>query len=200
MEKEISSGTMLGIVLIALAVIIALGFTVFSIAKGTANEGVTKVQTQLINVQASEFTDFDQTVITGTQVKSAISNFEGKPVAILIQTAALVNVTGGAGEYDDYLRETDEAEAKEYINYNAILAEGSAPHLIASNGKYLAEEGFEVLANGNIVFFNAIANINKSGMREYVNPGSKFNANLVIDPSGTTIGIVFKQIGSHTDA
>lgn len=197
MEKEISNGTMLGIVLIALAVIIALGFTVFSIAKGTANEGVTKVQTQLINVQASEFTDFDQTVITGTQVKSAISNFEGKPVAILIQTAALVNETGGEGEYDEYLRETDEEEDNEYINYNAILAEGDDADLTASNGKYLAEEGFEVLDNGNIVFFNAIANINKSGMREYVNPGSKFTANLVIDPSGTTIGIVFKQLSSN---
>ena len=197
MEKEISNGTMLGIVLIALAVIIALGFTVFSIAKGTANEGVTKVQTQLINVQASEFTDFDQTVITGTQVKSAISNFEGKPVAILIQTAALVNETGGEGEYDEYLRETDEEEDNEYINYNAILADGGDADLTASNGKYLAEEGFEVLDNGNIVFFNAIANINKSGMREYVNPGSKFTANLVIDPSGTTIGIVFKQLSSN---
>ena len=39
MEKEISSGTMLGIVLIALAAVIGLGFGVFSIAKGVANEG-----------------------------------------------------------------------------------------------------------------------------------------------------------------
>ena len=35
MEKEISSGTNLGIVLIALAAIIALGFGIFAIAKGT---------------------------------------------------------------------------------------------------------------------------------------------------------------------
>ena len=198
MEKEISNGTMLGIVLIALAVIIALGFGIFSIGKGTANEGVNKVQTQLMNVQASEFTDFDQTVITGTQVKSAISNFEGKPVAILIQTAALVNETGGEGEYDEYLRETDEEEDNEYINYNAILAEGDGDaDLTASNGKYLAEEGFKVLDNGNIEFFNAIANINKSGMREYVNPGSKFNANLIEDASGTIVGVVFNQLRSN---
>ena len=47
MEKEISSGAMLGIVLIALAAIIGLGFGVFAIAKGTANEGVTQVQENL---------------------------------------------------------------------------------------------------------------------------------------------------------
>lgn len=200
MEKEISNGTMFGIVLIALAVIIALGFGVFSIAKGTANEGVTKVQTQLTNVQASEFTDYDQTVVTGTQVKSAISNFEGKAVAILIQTAALVNETGGAGNVtDERLIETDEeGDDNIYMNYNALLAVGTDGDLTASNGKYLANEGFDVDAeSGNIKFFNAIANINKSGMQEYVNPGSKFNANLVIDPSGTIIGVVFKQISSN---
>lgn len=36
MEKEISSGTMLGVVLIALAAVIGLGFGVFSIAEGVA--------------------------------------------------------------------------------------------------------------------------------------------------------------------
>ena len=44
MEKEISSGAMLGIVLIALAAIIGIGFGVFAIAKGVANNGVTNVQ------------------------------------------------------------------------------------------------------------------------------------------------------------
>jgi len=204
MEKEISNGTMLGIVLIALAVIIALGFGIFSIAKGTANEGVAKVQTQLTNVQASEFTDYDQTVVTGTQVKSAISNFEGKAVAILVQTAALVNGTGGevaSGATRINIDETGtDTTGKVYINYNAILkGADSDPDLTASNGKYLANNGFSTDGSGNIKFFNSIANINKSGMREYINPGSKFNANLVVDPSGTTIGVVFKQIGSHTD-
>ncbi len=47
MEKEISSGAMLGIVLIALAAVIGLGFGVFAIAKGTANEGTTNMQDTL---------------------------------------------------------------------------------------------------------------------------------------------------------
>lgn len=105
MEKEISSGTMLGIVLIALAVIIGLGFGIFSIAKGTANEGVTKVQTNLANVSSSEFQDYDQTVVTGTQVRSAYQNFEGKNVAVLIATTATIdaknNLADGAGVKDD---------------------------------------------------------------------------------------------------
>ena len=97
MEKEISNGAMLGIVLIALAAIIGLGFGVFSIAKGTANEGVTNVQEGLDSVNASAFTDYDQKVVTGTQVTSCLQNFEGKPYSILIATQAVKDNTGSGG-------------------------------------------------------------------------------------------------------
>ena len=223
MEKEISNGTMLGIVLIALAVIIALGFGIFAIAKGTANEGVTKVQTNLANVQASEFTDYDQTVVTGTQAKSAISNFEGKTVAILIATSDWLKSDGGSkdvgysgasavssglpvvkignmtiqvttGEGKDAKPENKEVDVTA-INYNALLAGANTDdaELGLTNGKYIASEGFEV-DNGAVQFHNNIGDMNKSGMTEYVNPGSKFSANLIQDNSGTTMGIVFVQI------
>ena len=103
MEKEISNGAMLGIVLIALAAIIGLGFGVFAIAKGTANEGVTGVQENLGAVSNSAFTDYDQKIVTGTQVMSAVQNFEGKPVAILISTIATrdAQVAGGSSDMHD---------------------------------------------------------------------------------------------------
>ena len=89
MEKEISSGTMLGIVLIALAAVIGLGFGVFSIAKGVANEGTVNVQDNLATVSSSAFEDYNDKIVTGTMVKSAVQNFSGKSVAILINTTAM---------------------------------------------------------------------------------------------------------------
>lgn len=89
MEKEISSGTMLGIVLIALAAVIGLGFGVFSIAKGVANEGTVGVQDNLGTVSESAFDDYNDKIVTGTMVKSAVKNFNGKSVAILINTTAM---------------------------------------------------------------------------------------------------------------
>lgn len=97
MEKEISSGAMLGIVLIALAAIIGLGFGVFAIAKGTANDGVTQVQENLGAVSQSAYTDYDQKIVTGTQVVSAYQNFEGKNVAVLVMTQATKDKCSGAG-------------------------------------------------------------------------------------------------------
>ena len=203
MEKEISNGTMLGIALIALAVIIALGFGIFSIAKGTANEGVTKVQTQLTNVQASEFTDYDQTVVTGTQVKSALSNFEGKPVAILIATKAWQDLGTGnpVGSVDDAdkLPQVEYDGAKTAINYNALLGgttvSGGKGEVELKDGRYICTNGFSIVG-GAMQFYNIIGDINKSGMTEYINPGTKFTANLIRDESGTNMGILFIQIGS----
>lgn len=89
MEKEISSGTMLGIVLIALAAVIGLGFGVFSIAKGVANEGTVGVQDNLAVVSESSFEDYNDKIVTGTQVKSAITTFTGKSVGILVHNTAM---------------------------------------------------------------------------------------------------------------
>lgn len=50
MEKEISSGTMLGVVIIALAATIGLAFGVFSIAKGVAEEGLSETPTENIEI------------------------------------------------------------------------------------------------------------------------------------------------------
>jgi len=238
MEKEISNGTMLGIVLIALAVIIALGFGIFSIGKGTANEGVNKVQDQLMNVQVSEFTDFDQKIVTGTQVKSALSNFEGKSVAILIGTSALRDAVA-AYDYDGsdiYNGSAGKTLAKlpiirwsgttvgsetndSQVNYNALLkialeedaetveipdgeeevdddADVGVISFNSDSGKYRFTGTFAV-KGGIVQLYTSIGDINKTGMTEYINPGSKFNANLIEDASGTIVGVVFNQLSSN---
>ena len=50
MEQEVSSISKLGIVLISLAVLIALGFGIFQISKSVANQGVGDVQQELDGV------------------------------------------------------------------------------------------------------------------------------------------------------
>lgn len=130
MEKEISSGAMLGIVLIALAAIIGLGFGVFAIAKGTANDGIVQVQDNLGTVSQQQFQDYDQKVIAGTQVTSALKNFEGKAVSILVQTKALADgqSIASAGDHPEapIVNAPYSVGGKSvtggFINYNAIMA------------------------------------------------------------------------------
>lgn len=239
MEKEISSGAMLGIVLIALAAIIGLGFGVFAIAKGTANEGVTGVQDGLQTVGDSAYTDFDQKIVTGTQLMSSYNNFQGKNVAILVATqatkdkAAESKINEGSGVAQAYASVgaktagvkayADNKKAAAYkmeglvsgvktaigtgnaafINYNALIkgtvtADGSTYAdggvIYFDNNCFRTTEGYATSA-GKVEFNNISGNMNKSGMMEYVASGAKFQSYLLKDASGTTMGVVFEQIG-----
>ena len=243
MEKEISSGTMLGIVLIALAAVIGLGFGVFSIAKGVANEGTVGVQDNLAAVSESSFDDYNDKIVTGTMVRSAVTNFSGKSVAILINTTAMdkgviaykehayinaYKLTNGAGKLgsdaaldgcvgQEALAD-DKASTGEhyYINYNALLGDvgpgasttsggttstnnyvewTSAGNIELKDGIFNASEcPFAVDATtGKIAFDYSVGGFSRTGNCEYLNATAKFDANLIKDDVGTTIGIVFTQ-------
>lgn len=256
MEKEISSGAMLGIVLIALAAIIGIGFGVFAIAKGTANTGVTNVQEKLEGVSQSEYTDYDQTIVTGTQVKSAYDNFAGKNVAVLIATQAVKDATQDSGclgetaagidaayksvvtsasstqtanqkvpyvlAYADYT-EIDSKTTKSvyemrnsksvkldkpvFINYNALLASVKDPTKYSADGSdYYPEMYFDTncfravngycTEAGKTQFNYVSGNLAKSGMVEFLPSSARFQAYLIKDASGTTLGVAFDQISS----
>ena len=224
MEREASSISTLGVVLIALGVLIAIGFGVFAIARETANEGVTGVQENLNVVSQSAFTDYDQKVVTGTQVVSAYNNFSGKPYAILIATQAtqkaigetstniLSDLRAGSGVASAYKTVTDPPYATYergddtlvFINYNALLADVTYKEedetynelvLTYKDNSFRTEkQSFKTSEDGQILFNNTTSNISKSGMMEYVPSGSRFQANLIKDDSGTILGIAFEQL------
>lgn len=219
MEKEISSGTMLGIVLIALAAVIGLGFGVFSIAKGVANEGTVNVQDNLSVVSESSFDDYNDKIVTGTMVKSAVQTFSGKSVAILINTTAMdkevvtynkhvsmqtvvfeLDANGDATVTVGSLDGGDAFDANEdgnnYINYNALLDfNNDACALYLQDGIYIAE-GIPFAVNsstGKVEFDYSVGGFSRTGNCEYLAPTAKFDANLIKDETGTNIGIVFTQ-------
>jgi hypothetical protein len=216
-EREISSGAMLGIVLLALAAVIGLGFGVFAIAKGVANEGTVNVQDSLSTVSLQVFMDYDQKIITGTQAISGMKNFEGKPYAVLINTKAILGnqkIASKADRPDGNGANFAQDGKFAFLNYNAILAAASTgaastpvvggeaaptystvsgPTLTLKNGTYIAPAGF-VLTAGNVTYDNATGGIFKSGNAEFIPSSTKFQANLIKDQSNAIIGIALRQL------
>ena len=92
MEKEISSAAMLGVVLMALAMIILITFTIFSIGKKSANEGATSLQEKIELAESSEYMSYDQTIVSGSTVKQALSEYEGRNMAILVATQSFTDI------------------------------------------------------------------------------------------------------------
>ena len=161
MEKEISSGTMLGIVLIALAAVIGLGFGVFSIAKGVANEGTTNVQDNLGTVSESAFEDYNDKIVTGTMVKSAVTTFQCKSVGILINTTAM------------------DKEVKPYANHETIRV---YKVLEAGESTMKVEEVSGSAAN--IGDMNALKGTGGNS-HYYINYGALFSGGLDAESNGT---------------
>ena len=89
------------------AAIIAIIILVFVIGKSLMNTGTNRVQKTVTALQDSDFTDFDQKVVTGTQVVSAYNTFADSDVAVLIGTSQLIDSQGsgvstGKGIHDAY--------------------------------------------------------------------------------------------------
>lgn len=217
MEREISSGAMLGIVLLALAAVIGLGFGVFAITKGVANEGTVGVQDSLGTVSTQVFLDYDQKVVSGQQVVSGLKTFEGKPYAVLIATKALQQ-SGAKASPNHSVYPVGEGATKgsgvtAFINYNAILAGTTTPGvkpnpttgtpagvnvtslnnvITLKNGSYLNTNGL-ASTNGNVDFDKDTAGIFKTGNAEYVSTSAKFQAYLIKDSSDNIMGIAAIQ-------
>ncbi len=212
MKNEASDTTMLAVTVIALAVVVVIGFGIFQYARSILNTGSNNLTSALDSVNASAFTEYDQTTVSANQVRAAFQNFDGSATAILVRTQAL----GVAGNKVTSFASTDNKRyfisdgtgtgAKVFINYNAILMTattgtasaksdgiaGTGNTLTLTDGVYKFSKGFSN-TGGVITLYNVMTDINKTGMTEYIAAGSKFTSNLIKDDSGTILGIVFEQ-------
>ncbi len=149
MEKETSSLVSLGIVLIAIAVVITLGFGIFAVGKRLANNGQNDLVSQVDQINQSTFTDLDQQVITGTRLKGVINQLSSGNYAVLINTLALRNnqadaatltgdlattIKGGGGSYGIVSTNYPSQSAKGtaiantiFVNYNALMKNAQTP-------------------------------------------------------------------------
>lgn len=219
MEREISTGAMLGVMLLTLAAVISIGFGIFEIAQGIASKGVSSVQTSLNTVSNGAFDPYNQQVVTGTQVLDAFKTFAGEPVALLVDTLALSNgqPTAPSTEHTNpagvYFVSLDNGTSANYIDYNAILASDPAgapatnvaagisdtsvvgsPVLDQQNGYWQVLDGFATTSGGTVLTDDDFGGLYQTGSAEYIDPNSKFNATLLKSTSGNFVGISFQQI------
>lgn len=88
-----STGALIAVCLITLALIVSIVFTVMGFVRSSAQEGLSTVQNSISAMMLSQFDDYDQKIISGSQVMSAVKLFEGRPIACVIVTNA--TKTGG---------------------------------------------------------------------------------------------------------
>ncbi len=195
MEGELGSGARIAIALIVIGVIISVIFVILGFTRSTTNTGITTVQNSMDSMSLAQFDDYDQKIMSGTQVTSAIKLFEGRPVAIVVRTALQLTATAGSGHnYGALLGNiTEEDETEDtvisFVNSTAI-AETEIPQTPTEYAAYF---------RANLNTTNGIQyNFNKypttqTGTNTYVRPTAKFLAKLIKDDTDAIVGIGFTQ-------
>ncbi|GKU77568.1 hypothetical protein [Paenibacillus sp. L3-i20] len=178
MEGELGSGARIAIALIVIGVIISIIFVILGFTRGTTNQGITTVANSMDSMSLAQFDDYDQKILSGTQVVSAIKLFEGRPVAQVVRTTSQMKSTGGAGSGH---------------NYGAILADTTDKGVITMGtltGSHYVE-GLET--EGGITYNMKYLPTTVSGTDTFVRPTAKFLAELIKDTTGTIVGVCFTQ-------
>lgn len=126
------------------------------------------------------FEDYDNKIVTGTQVKGAFQNFMGKPVAFLVHTNKMVSSD---------IENSIVINGIVYVNYNAIL-----------NDNVISDLSDNIVSNNEIFVSNytSCLNTNMSGMNnsrsiEYVDSKTLFLGSVVKSLSGKCCGVIFVE-------
>lgn len=191
MGEDISTGAKIGIILIILCALIAIVFALLTMMKNITNTGSAQMQNGLDQMLASQFQDYDQKIITGTQVMSAMSIFEGQPVGFVVNTTQSMK------------------EGSKGYMYGALLkghgAATTAPSGAQDGKVYQMSTGLTKTTGASYYTCNLDAtdgvymyNLNlkpcrTSGCATYVRTSAKYLAELIRDETGDAVGICFTQ-------
>lgn len=179
MEGELGSGARIAIALIVIGVIISVIFVILGFTRGTTNQGITTVQNSMDSMSLAQFDDYDQKILSGTQVISAIKLFEGRPVATVTRTTTQLTASPNTG-----------------FNYGALLTGTTAGTFVTSALTKPSGTSFFTMGigGGGTPTYNMVyIPMTKSGTNEFVRPTAKFLAELIKDSTGTIVGVCFTQ-------
>ncbi|GKU77571.1 hypothetical protein [Paenibacillus sp. L3-i20] len=185
MEGELGSGARIAIALIVIGVIISIIFVILGFTRGTTNQGITTVANSMDSMSLAQFDDYDQKILSGTQVVSAIKLFEGRPVAQVVRTTAQLK-TAHTGH-----------------NYGALLIGATPDNVIVTMPAKLTGSHYELglditttKPEGKIKYNMKYLPTTVSGTDAFVRPTAKFLAELIKDTTGTIVGVCFTQQAS----
>lgn len=116
MSEDISSMVRVGTTVILVAALISTVLNLMVMSTSILNSGTTSLQGGLDAISAQEFEPYNNKRVTGTQVKTAVSLFQDRDVAILIRTKNF------ATKADDADKKS--TEGCKFLNIGAVLAKG----------------------------------------------------------------------------
>ena len=186
MGDDLSTGAKIGIGLVILCFLIAIVLALLMVVKNITNSGANQLESGLNQMMQTTYDDYDQKLVTGTKVASAIKLFQGENIGIIVNT-----------KFD---------KKDNYYLYGMLLEGATAGTLpkdtINAYGEVYTLTKIDPRADGvsyggtpkaPVAFNLNTRPITASGHPSYVRNSGKFMAYLIKDSTETIVGIYFVQ-------
>lgn len=206
MGGDISDGAKIGIGLVLLVAIVAIVMQLLKMVKSQANSGSTALQDSFDKVAESDFDGYDQVEKTGTDVAAAVKIFEGRPVAIVVQTTkqaadkkaynygALIGSAGTETSGSDHPASAAFGKVFELQISDTAVDTFTAGTIAPWKGHsgYLAELNV-IEDTGEYEYNTNYAPLDKTSTTSFVRSSGRFMSYLIKNDSGENIGVFFQQ-------
>lgn len=220
MSEDVSATMRVGITVILVAALVATVLNLMVMSSSLLGGGQTTLQSGIDSVSTQEFAPYDNTKVSGTQVATALSLFQGRDVAILIQTKAFAEAADGGADkainYGAILTKDGKSSTSSNMPAKQTYASGTASTYLTPQAKtaYVVNfadtdtpntaiirkagaanyEGYLHNSNGLVDSSYDIIGTTELGNSAYLLSSSRFSSVLIKDPTGSIIGIFFKQL------
>lgn len=197
--EDIATIAKIVIILVILCSVVAIVFALVTMLKKMANSNSAQLQNGMGQIQDSQFQDYDQSVITGTQVLAAMKIFEGQPIAFRVVTG--VQQSGVSCKHT--------TNPQYGTNYGALLVGVGAAkdadqasdgkiypmtkNLTKDPGKSYYKCDLDV-TTGSFQYNLNTKPTTTSGSCTYIRSSAKYLAELIKDSTDTTVGVSFIQV------
>ena len=191
MSEDVSSMVRVGVTVVLVATLVATALNLMGVSQGILGSGQSTLQSGVDQIALQEYKRYDQKRVSGTTVKSALSLYEGRDIAIVLRPTSCQKSVGGApwaynygavliGSVADTANDTGLA-----YNITSALTRNAGDAFYSVNLK---------VTSGSIDYSSNIKGVSTTGDTEYILESAQFRGELIKDLTGTIIGIMFTQL------
>lgn len=205
MSEDVSATMRVGVTVILVAALVATVLNLMVMSQSILSNGQSTLQSGIDQVSQQEFEAYNNKKVSGTLVQTAISLYQGRDIAIVVQTKAVRDVQADlAMNYNallcsNYSSGADGKECDKDTICTDVTGKSYAVTIGASGGIYQksgaayytgqlwAKTGM-VQSSANTVGTTTVGN------PQYLLSSARFSSVLIKDITGNIIGIYFKQL------
>ena len=189
MGSDLNEGVKIGIGLVIIIFVVSVVLGLLMIVKNLTNSSASQLESGLNQILNTTYDDYDQQIVSGTKVTSAVKLFQGESIGIIVITGLCQESTDAQGGYCYGL------VINGYENVGSSTEMAYVAKTIGTSTSALQRDStgtYWIGAPGSTFNLNTKP-MSVSGSAQYVRDNGKYLAELVKDTTGTIIGIVFTQ-------